>query len=268
MPADSPSRVADSDSVPAVLRSQPVEGLVGIRSPAAGCPSARRTPGPRLRRPAHRLVHRAGRGRCRRRRGNVAVEAELDVDPQRLARAGPRPAPRRPPGPARSTSRGAVDRVRGVRPAGDRPRLVALDLARPCASEWPRVRPLRTRRQPSDFGDLRRRFLFARFANATGTRIGDKIATSVAGKNLVTGSKFNFADIASGRLRGRGESRSHRRQRMRQFRFGGRLARIGPPPSRSFHPHQRRQPPGRRTPAMAEQGRRRRPCSAGRCRSP
>ena len=56
----------------------------------------------------------------------VAVEAELEVDPQRL---GPAPLVQRLLA-ARSSAAitlRAVDRVRGVRPAGDRPRFVALN---------------------------------------------------------------------------------------------------------------------------------------------
>ncbi len=87
----------------------------------------------------------------------VAVQAELEVDPQRL---GPAALPQRfACGPVqRSDHPGAVDRMRRVRPAGDRPRFVALNPP----DHVPANRL--SAQHGTDFRAFIRRFLFAGFA--------------------------------------------------------------------------------------------------------
>ena len=256
MPADKPTAFGCDSSTRRVLRLQPVKGLLGVpvqrrdahqpdQFQASRLLDLQRKP--RSTAPGVVDVDAAAR--------HVAVETDLDVDPQRVLAAGRRPAPPPPPDRARPPTASCRSSARYA-PTGPATGPCCAESGRPYASACPASRPAGKRlttgrvRLPSAEASCSRDSPTDRQPNR------DKIATSVAGKNLVIGSSSispTLRPAASAAAASR--DRTAANACVNSDSRSALIRRRRPPPSRSFHPDQRRQPPGWRTPAMAEQGR-------------
>ena len=148
---------------------------------------------------AHSSSTRSGRSDVDATAGRVAVEAQLEVDPAGVRRAGPPPAPRPPPGRAHRAGRRCPPSARRT----PTPRPSAPSCAgsgRSCASELG-ARALHRRnepRLPRPYSTLPVRGI----RRMRCTRVSVKRITSEAGKNLVTGSNSISPAVAPGGRRG------------------------------------------------------------------
>ena len=153
-------------------------------SPAAESPSTRPGPGSAPR-PGRRPDRRRRVGYVDAAARHVAVETDLNVDPQRVGAAAL--ARGRDHALSSAVTRCALSIEWAVcaQRATDRALFRWIMTHHVPAAIPPHPRAP-SRQQPSDFGHFRRSFLIPRFANARQPN-RDKVTTSVAGKNLVIG---------------------------------------------------------------------------------
>ncbi len=151
------------------------------------------------------FVDRAGIGDIDPATRHITVEADLDVNAQRY---GPSPLVQRPlHGPIEHRHHAAAaDRVRGMRPAGKRAGLVALDGADhvPVPLNGSAIRLPRAVQQPLDIGDLGRRFLVAGFTEVAASQPRQNRDIGCR-KEFGNRQELNVVEFAAGRLGGRRE---------------------------------------------------------------
>ncbi len=131
---------------------------------------------------------------------DVAVQAHLNVDAERVLPSTFGQGRRNRPFQCCYQLR-AVDRMGGVRPAGHRTGLLTLNVSHHVPVQLSRIRPSGSLCQPSDFGHLCRRFLFARFTYRPTTQSRQNRDIGCR-KEFGNREKFNFTDIAARRFRG------------------------------------------------------------------
>ena len=240
-PCRQPEAPADSRAVPAGVRRQAARTRHRDRHPAAGCPSAREFQRRGRLHLGAQFVDRSGR---------PMSTPPRETSPSRLIWMYTRSGSDRPPSAsARPDARSSAvttlalstecARVPSRRSTGP----CCAESGRPCASESagrarrncirPISRPLLVRaiRQKHDNPDR------------------DKIRTSVAGKNFVTGS-----NSISALLRPAASAARASRSRTWVSALANSISRACVPLcARSFHPHHRCESAGRRVPAVAEQ---------------